>query len=435
MNDNLYFSNNNQINKYIFSLEKNYNNNVLTAFSLRNTSTTYNSYISNDFQLSNNNEIKQNNEFSDVFGQKNNEIAIKKHNKFPRKKDYSKFLNLPQSNCSTFCDSKNKFYSKNNFIASNLNSNLKENKIYNKLKINELIEITQNRKKMIEEKNKLEQLKKLKISLEEEKLLKLMLKEDNNININKACEEGVQTSLTLKKKNNKNENQNNELRNNDINIPAKNTIENDTVNIGNNTERYIDNNLDSDNFNNEELSFDIEVNEDNNLKPNQKEICDDSFEDKNKENSSNSNSNKENEISRVEECDIEKEYLKNETKSDIQEYINENEKSNKNEKINFKLNKSKSVLSMGLNRYENIDIKNSENFEPNICINNNKIFFDNNSNNNKNYKSNININKIRRNNITSKENIINKSETNRTKKKRQMDNYSYYFKLKEKMQK
>ena len=145
--------------------------------------------------------------------------------------------------------------------------------------------------------------------------------------------------------------------------------------------------------------------------------------------------NKENEISRVEECDIEKEYLKNETKSDIQEYINENEKSNKNEKINFKLNKSKSVLSMGLNRYENIDIKNSENFEPNICINNNKIFFDNNSNNNKNYESNININKIRRNNITSKENIINKSETNRTKKKRQMDNYSYYFKLKEKMQK
>ena len=70
MNDNLYFSNNNQINKYIFSLEKNYNNNVLTAFSLRNTSTTYNSYISNDFQLSNNNEIKQNNEFSDVFGEK-----------------------------------------------------------------------------------------------------------------------------------------------------------------------------------------------------------------------------------------------------------------------------------------------------------------------------------------------------------------------------
>ena len=429
MNDNLYFSNNNQINKYIFSLEKNYNNNVLTAFSLRNTSTTYNSFISNDFQLSNNNEIKQNNEFSELFGQKNNEIAIKKHNKFPRKKDYSKFLNLPQSNCSTFCDSNNKFYSKNNFVNTNLNSNLKENKIYNKLKINELIEITQNRKKMIEEKNKLEQLKKLKISLEEEKLLKLISKEDNKINMNKACEEGVQTSLTLKKKHNKNANQNYELQNNDINIIDKNTIENDIVNIGNNTERNIDNNSKNDNDINDNLSFDIEVNEDNNLKPNQKEICDDSFEDKNKENSSNSNSNKENEISRVEEYDIDKEYLKNETKSDIQEYINENEKSNKNEKINFKLNKSKSVLSMGLNRYENIDIINSENFEPNIYQNENKIIIDNISNNNKNYKSNIN------NNITSKDNINNKSDTNRTKKKRQMNNYSYYFKLKEKMQK
>ena len=429
MNDNLYFSNNNQINKYIFSLEKNYNNNVLTAFSLKNNSTTYNSYISNDFQLTNNNEIKQNNEFSDVFGQKNNEIAIKKHNKFPRKKDYSKFLNLPQSNCSTFCDSNNKFYSKNNFVNTNLNSNLKENNIYNKLKINELIEITQNRKKRIEEKNKLDQLKKLKISLEEEKLLKLISKEDNKINMNKACEEGVQTSLTLKKKHNKNENQNYELQNNDINIIDKNTIENDIVNIGNNTERNIDNNSKNDNDINDNLSFDIEVNEDNNLKPNQKEICEDSFEDKNKENSSNSNSNKENEISRVEEYDIDKEYLKNETKSDIQEYINENEKSNKNEKINFKLNKSKSVLSMGLNRYENIDIINSENFEPNIYQNENKIIIDNISNNNKNYKSNIN------NNITSKDNINNKSEANRTKKKRQMNNYSYYFKLKEKMQK
>ena len=436
MNDNIYFSNNNQINKYIFSSDQNNNNNLLMAFSLRNISTTYNSYISNDFQISNNNEIKQSNEISDAFGQKNNEIEIKKNNKYSRKKNYSKFLNLPQSNYSTFCDSKTKFYSKNNFITTNLNSNLKENKIYNKLKINELIEIAQNRKKIIEEKNKLEQLKKIKISIEEEKLLNIMFKED--INNNKICEEGVQTSLTIKKKNGKNENHNFEIKNNDCNITDKNTIENDLVNIGNNTERNEDNNPDNDNDNDndEELSFDIEVNEDS-LKPNQKKICDDSFDEKNKENSSNSNSNKENEVSRVEEYDIEKEYLKNETKSDIQEYINESEKNNKKEKINFKLNKSKSVLSMGLNRYENIDIKNSENIEPNIYPNKNQIKCDNNniSNYHKIFKSYINVNKLRRNNKASKENINNKSDTNRTKKKRQMDNYSYYFKLKGKMKK
>jgi len=439
MNDNIYFSNNNQINKYIFSSGQNNSNNLLMAFSLRNMSTTYNSFISNDFQLLNNNEIKQNDESNEVYGTKNNEIEIKKTNKYSRKKDYSKFLNLPQSNYSTFCDSKTKFYSKNNFITTNLNSNLKENKIYNKLKINELIEIAQNRKKIIEEKNKLEQLKKLKISIEEEKLLNLIFKEEINIKTDKVCEEGVQTSLTIKKKNNNNVNQNFEIKSNDINITDKNTIENDLVNIGNNTERNIDidNNSDNGNFNNnEELSFDIEVNEDD-LKPNQKKICDDSFDDKNKENSSNSNSNKENEVSRVEEYDIEKEYLKNETKSDIQEYINENEKSNKKEKRNFKLNKSKSVLFMGLNRYENIDIKNSENIEPNIYPNKNQIKCDNSniSNYHKIFKSNINVNKHRTNKLTSKENINNKSDASRTKKKRQMDNYSYYFKLKGKMKK
>ena len=167
MNEYSNFSNNNQSNEYIISSDKN-NSNILTAFSLRNTSTAYNSYLSNEFQLSKNNGVKQNIGFSDIFKPKNNEIRfnIKKNNNNYRKKDYSKFLNVPQSNCSTFCDSKNKFYSNSHFNIKNLNSKLKENKTYNKIKINELIEMTQNRKKLIEEKIKEEQLKKLKISLE-----------------------------------------------------------------------------------------------------------------------------------------------------------------------------------------------------------------------------------------------------------------------------
>ena len=449
MNDYIYFSNNNQDNEYTNQLDQNSFNNPLMAFSLRNMSTAYNSFIFNDFQLLNNNEIKQKNEFNDIFKQKNKEIESKANNNYYKKKDYSKFLNVPQSNYSTFCDSNNKFYSKSHFMIPNLNSNLKENKIYNKLKINDLIEITQNRKKRIEEKNKLEKLKKLKISLEEEQLLKLLIDDDSNKN--KICEEGVQTSLTIKKNNNENKNKNSEMNNKNLKIKDKNTIENDLVNIGIETEKNIDSNTYDNNDYNSELSFDIEVNEDS-LKQNQKIIFCDSFENKNKENSSNSNPNEENEISNVEEYDINKECLKNETKSDIQDYIIENEKSIKKEKINFKLNKSKSVLSMGLNRYENIDNKKTENLD---SIINNKQYDDQNQINiddinlNKNmkkiYNSNMNINKQGKYTInlskneskriiiltSSKQNINNKSETNRTKKKRQINNYSYYFKLKE----
>ena len=75
MNEYSNFSNNNQSNEYIISSDKN-NSNILTAFSLRNTSTAYNSYLSNEFQLSKNNGIKQNIGFSDIFKPKNNDIKF-----------------------------------------------------------------------------------------------------------------------------------------------------------------------------------------------------------------------------------------------------------------------------------------------------------------------------------------------------------------------
>ena len=344
MNEYSNFSNNNQSNEYIISSDKN-NSNILTAFSLRNTSTAYNSYLSNEFQLSKNNGVKQNIGFSDIFKPKNNEIRfnIKKNNNNYRKKDYSKFLNVPQSNCSTFCDSKNKFYSNSHFNIQNLNSNLNDNKTYNKMKINELIEMTQNRKILIEEKNKEEQLKKLKISLEEAKILKLMGEDDD-----KLCEEGIQTSLIINKNNNENNNKLIKEVNNDIITTDKNTIENDIVNIGNDTERNININNSSSfniiyNNNNSELSFDIEENPDN-RENDQKDISNDSFENQKKDISSNSSSKNENNISKVEEYDINKEYLKNETKSSIQDYIDNNENLDNKRKINLKLNKSRSAL-------------------------------------------------------------------------------------------
>ena len=471
MNDYKNFLNDNQNNYYIISSEKITNNNALMCFSLKNISTTCtNSHISNDFQSFKYNGIQNNMDMNDVTKQKLNEITFKTNNNYYNKKDYSKYLNIRQSNDSTCCDSKYKFFSKNQSNKEsnnpNLNSNLKENNIYNKLKINELIEITKKRKKLIEEKKRLEELKKLKISLEEEKLLKFInIDDNNNNNINKNCDDGVQTSLTIKKNKyeNKivNEDNYNFESNNDIKFKIeKNTIENDLVNIGNDTIKN----------NNQDLIFDIEENEDNS---NNKEKLkyNESLENKDKENSySSSNNDNENEISKVEEYDINEEYSKNETKSDIQDYIDENEI--KKGKINIKLNKCKSVTSMALNRYENIDIKNSGNFysmndnqknndkktKINVADLNEIKDKNNNINNNKEIDqiSNIIKNSYSIKNIYGKRNhCINlgqnkkfvvklriiplkeqnnniKSESNRTKKKRQMDNYSYYYQLKEK---
>ena len=466
MNEYINFSNSKQNDdNCIISSNKNRNLNALMAFSLKNISTTYNSYTSNDFPSFRKNELRQNVELNNVIKLKNNEIEYKKSNNYYKKKDYSKYLNLPQSNNSTFCDTKNKLYSRCQInkgkLIPNLNSNFKENKIYNKLSINELIEITQKRKKLIKEKTLLEQLKKSKILQEEQKLMNLIIIDDKNYysNNNLKCEEGVQTSLIISK-DKKNENKNNS----NFQLNNKNTIENDLVNIGNEIGKNSNNNSD--------LIFNIEINEDN-IPKEKKDKFDDSSEKNNINNYSNYSSNNENETSRIEEYDINKENLKNETKSDIQDYINDSEKNIQKEKISIKLNKSKSVKSIGINRYENIDINNQDNFElyeSKLYNNRNEINNDDiklsqifnkkiniNSllcnNNNTNKEIQLNRNKIKYSfsirNINKNKNLkINLSQNNglnhndkaqifsqkenKMKKKRQIDNYSYYFKLKEK---
>ena len=115
-------------NKSIYNInysEKNDISNALVALSLKNISTTYNSHISNDFHPSRNNELGKNMELNYITNQKYDEIAFKTNYNYHRKKDYSKFLNVPQSNNSTFCDSKYKFYSNNNI---NKEQNLKKKK-------------------------------------------------------------------------------------------------------------------------------------------------------------------------------------------------------------------------------------------------------------------------------------------------------------------
>ena len=466
MNDYKNFLGSNQNINYIIPHEKNnISNNILMALSLKNISTTYNSYMSNDFPSSRNNELTQNMELNNKTKQNYNEIAFKTSNNYYKKKDYSKFLNVPQSNDSTFCDSKYKFYSNNHYNKDqNLNSNLKENKFYNQLKTNDLINIIQKREKIIQEKKREEYKKKLKLKLEQEKLMKIIMINDE-IN-NKKCEEGVQTSLITDLDNSEKKNKENlnfKFINNKQN---KNSIENDLVNLGINTkEENIDSNL----------IFNIEENAET-LK--QEEINKqyiDSIQNNIKENNySNSSSSNENNISNVEEYDINKEYLKNETKSDIQDYINEYKKDENNikEKINMKLNKCKSAVSMALNRYENINNKNTENFginnkfiygkdditnnEKNVSLkyrdkimnsfknnfNNKKIEknlnyikeynFIKKNNENKSFKIHQKIQNLNKTQIISSKENKNINDYNKIKKKRNLDNYSYYYKLKDK---
>ena len=452
------FLNSNKSIYNINSSEKNDISNALVALSLKNISTTYNSHISNDFHPSRNNELGKNMELNYITNQKYDEIAFKTNYNYHRKKDYSKFLNVPQSNNSTFCDSKYKFYSNNNINKEqNLNSNLKKNKLYNQLKINDLINIIKKREKILEEKKIKDKLKQIKLNLEQEKLMKIMMMDDeinNNYNKNKKCEEGVQTSLNFKKDNSENKNKykfNPEFYNS-VKPKDKNTLDNDLVNIGVDTEGNINSNL----------IFDIEENEENNtIKEESNKENIDSSENKEKESDSNLSSMNENNISNVEEYDITKEYLKNETKSNIQEYINEYDKNKneQNEKIKIKMNRCKSVSSMILNRYEYIDNKISDDF--------NSIYHakyskddkikseDNQKNNNKNIEKNIydikediklfkKINENKSSKLCKKIKHLNKTqiisskknndlnEYNQKKKKRQIDNYSYYYKLKDK---
>lgn len=329
--------------------------------------------------------------------------------------------------------------------------------MYNQLKINDLINIIKKREKIFEEKKIKDKLKQIKLNIEQEKLMKIMMMDDeinNNYNKNKKCEEGVQTSLNFKKDNSENKNKykfNPEFYNS-VKPKDKNTLDNDLVNIGVDTEGNINSNL----------IFDIEENEDNNtIKEESNKENIDSSENKEKESDSNLSSMNENNISNVEEYDITKEYLKNETKSNIQEYINEYDKNKneQNEKIKIKMNRCKSVSSMILNRYEYIDNKISDDF--------NSIYHakyskddkikseDNQKNNNKNIEKNIydikeDIKLFKKNNENKSSKLCKKikhlnktqiisskknndlNEYNQKKKKRQIDNYSYYYKLKDK---
>ena len=131
--------------------------------------------------------------------------------------------------------------------------------MYNQLKINDLINIIKKREKILEEKKIKDKLKQIKLNIEQEKLMKIMMMDDeinNNYNKNKKCEEGVQTSLNFKKDNSENKNKykfNPEFYNS-VKPKDKNTLDNDLVNIGVDTEGNINSNL----------IFDIEENEDNN---------------------------------------------------------------------------------------------------------------------------------------------------------------------------
>ena len=478
MSDFTNFSNKSQINDNSISSEKNNINKLLMTFSLKNTSTCYNSNISKDFQKLKNNEIKQTIEFND---KKKDNISIKYNNHYYKRRDYSKFLNGPQSNYSTFCDSNNKFYTKNSFHKGNniqnLNSNLKDNKIYNKLKINDLIEITKKRKKIIEEQNRLKQIKNYQI-LNEEKIFldNLIFNENNNDNStpNLKCSEGVQTSLKFNSAITEDKNfiKNDILKQSIINT----TTENDLVNIGNETEENInnisDNNKISELNNDIDLNFNIEINDDN-FHQEPKNNLEDSTENKiQSKNTENSSSDKDNEISRIEEYDINQEYLKNESRSDINDYLEEDNKrkeTKKKDKICLKLNKCKSVTEMGFNRYENIYNKNEYDFDCNNDINKNNNSINNekkyefkklniiNKNNMKSYNfkiiniPNIQINLDKNKNNNSNENFIietnhtinnikknknnNKTEANKSNKinkKRKMNSYSYYYMIKEK---
>ena len=261
-----------------------------------------------------------------------------------------------------------------------------DNKMYSKLKIKDLMKITENRKKLIEEQKKEEKIKKDNLFKEQIKLYDMIIGTENNNNDisdsnKKLCEEGVQTSVNIKKDNNdeniisdnnKNLEKNNlNALNNDngkkiININPMNEIiksprytDTDLVNIGNETTDNIINvssNRDTNDINkiNNDLNFKIENNDTilSNIPKNEEEDTL-SFEKTlkntlNKEHNINTNKNKiiicenlskdsslkenENDITEVEEYNINKVNLQNETKS----IILDNKTNSNKEKVDLK---------------------------------------------------------------------------------------------------
>ena len=434
MNNNINISNFKYNNDYsINNKEKINSTRPITAFSLKYISTAFNTYISNDYQISKNNkENPKKIDISDFLEKTNQGIVFKTTNNYYPKKNYQKFLNIPQYKLSI---NKNSYFRKNSFNQNNYNLNSNLQKPYNKLNIKELIKITQKRKIIINNKNKQEELKKEKLLNEEEKLSKIILgiENDNLLNDN-LCEDGVQTSTKIKKvqdngqaiiQNEKNEDKEEEKifydKKNNINTNNKNSLlknsrntETDLVNIGNETVEINDkdsSNKDiidinnNNNINNKELSFTIENNDtilsnkkneeytlsfENEIKneDNLKQNNNYQKEKRNNDNLSKSSSYKENEISEVEEYDINKVNLQNETKSNIFDSINYN---NVEENINLGFIKDKNILSTGKDRYED------NNNPKNIIYNNNSI---------EKEKKSINIiNEINDKNLSKNENV------------------------------
>ena len=459
MNDFINFSNNNINNNSIKCNDKINSSKPIMIFSLKNVSTAYNSQLSNDSHLSkfiekNNGKKPQKIDLSDLFQKKNNRLIFKTSSNYYRKKNYKKYLNIPQSpSGSIYVDSNNNsYFRKNSYNKTNynknLNSNFEDKKIYNKLNIKELIEITQKRKKIIEEKKKESQMKKQMILKEEEKFSNIITGSEFNIenkyNENK-CEEGVQTSMKIKEEKKIDQNVQDELNNenriennsNNININLNLNFKNveklkeskntdfDLVNIGEETEENINIENSNKNMPDVDLKFDIVNNE--TIVPNKQsnEVEDTiSFERTNKfneykgqnindkqynnnddENVSKTSSVKDNEMTEVEEYDKNKFDIQNETKSIAFENFNDSNKYEENIDLNLQLSKSKNKFSIEKNRYEDIDCKNSNNLingnldsnskEKNSIENNHKL---------KNYNISKSTTKIK-NNILQKDNV------------------------------
>ena len=445
MNEYKNFSKN---NNYISS----YNNKIIpsnpnVAFSLKNISTAFNSYISNDLKASNNNNEKNEKiDFNELFKKNSNRLVFRTTNNYYRKKNYQKFLNLPQSGFSTFEDINNnsyfkkKTYNKMNFNI-NLNSNL-ENKTNIKLKVKELLEISNRRNKIIKEKKKLEELKREKLLEEEKKLCKIL--------INTLCEDGVQTSSyknilkdrkedsILTESSRKNEIIFKDVENkNESNIKSNGEV--DIVNIGNLTEETILNensnkkiiNFNNENNNNDEFSFIIENNDNissSNNKNNEEDTL--TFDNTLKNNSDKEGNcidhkdenipkiSKVNKKSELENYDINKINIKNEIKPNLSDSLN-----NRKDDTDIVENKIKSVENIIYDNKENSS-NNIKSFKKNSNLlneinNNNKC--NNSINNNKNNLKNIK-NIFHRKNINSckdrfnKKIVINRKIINMSKK-------------------
>ena len=407
MDDYIYFSNNNINSNYNnYNKEKIKSMRPIMAFSLKNISTTFNSHTPKDFQT-NNNEIERKKD-SILLKKNNKKIISKTINNYYHKKNYQKFLNIPQSPFSSIYGdfNNNSYFKKNAFNQINYNKSLNSNldKKYNRLNIHQLLEISKKRKQILEEKREKEQLKKEKILKEQEKISNIIISlEDNNqkkINItkNNLCEEGVQTSIKIKEEKNignimkkkenilniYNDSVDNNINFNNKNLKHSKNSDIDLVNIGNETEEILneDNKNKNNNINNKinELNFNIEKNNSilSNIRKKEDQITlsidsktnNDEKKDYqagkkigNNEDFSKSSSIKEIENSEIEEYDINKINLQNETKSIIFDSLN-----NLGENNDLRITKNKSILSKEKNGNNYIINKNDENSNNNNLI-------------------------------------------------------------------